>query len=188
MTQLGNRRPAPEPRPAIDTGAAERIFLVGLMGSGKSTVGRVLADRLGRPYLDNDALLQQRTGLDAPALADLGRQALHAQESRQLRALLDAPVPYVAGIAASVADNPDDLARIAAAGRVVYLRASPRTLARRVGHGQGRPWLDGDLLTTLTRMFAARDDSYRRVGHVVDTDGRDPHEIAAELARLVGAG
>ncbi|WP_163552354.1 shikimate kinase [Candidatus Frankia alpina] len=183
MTQLGNQRPAPESWPAIDTGAAERIFLVGLMGSGKSTVGRALADRLGRSYLDNDALLQQRTGLDAPALAGLGRQALHAQESGQLRALLDTPAPYVAGIAASVADNPDDLARIAAAGRVVYLRASPRTLARRVGRGQGRPWLDGNLLTTLTQMFAARDDSYRRVGHVVDTDGRDPHE----LARLVSA-
>ncbi len=77
-------------------------------------------------------------------------RALHAQESGQLRALLDTPAPYVAGIAASVADNPDDLARIAAAGRVVYLRASPRTLARRVGRGQGRPWLDGNLLTILT--------------------------------------
>lgn len=151
-------------------------------------MGRALAARLGRPYLDNDALLQQRTGLDAPALADLGRAALHDQESRQLHALLDTPAPYVAGVAASIADNPDDLGRIVDAGRVVYLRATPRTLARRVGRGQGRPWLDGDLLSTLNEMFAARDDVYRRVGHVVDTDGREPHEIAAELARLVGAG
>ncbi|KJE25353.1 shikimate kinase [Frankia torreyi] len=179
------------PVPAVGraaTGGAGRIFLVGLMGSGKSTVGRALADRLGRPYLDNDALLQQRTGLDAPALADLGRAALHDQESRQLHALLDTPAPYVAGIAASVADNPDDLGRIADAGRVVYLRATPATLARRVGRGQGRPWLGEDLLTTLNEMFAARDDAYRRVGQVVDTEGRDPHEIAAELARVVGTG
>jgi shikimate kinase len=177
--------------PAVEpaaTGAAERIFLVGLMGSGKSTVGRALAARLGRPYLDNDALLAQRTGLDAPALADLGRAALHDQESRQLHALLDTPAPYVAGVAASVADNPDDLGRIAAAGRVVYLRATPATLARRVGHGQGRPWLAGDLLSTLSEMFATRDEAYCRVAHVVDTDGRDPHEIAAELTRLLGAG
>ncbi|EIV92047.1 shikimate kinase [Frankia sp. QA3] len=182
MTNVGDQHSTPRPD------LARRIFLVGLMGSGKSTVGRSLADRLGWPYLDNDTLLQQRTGLDAPTLAELGRQALHAQESRQLRALLDTPAPFVAGIAASVADNSDDLALMADAGHVVYLRTTPSTLARRVGHGRGRPWLGGDPLTTLTEMFDARDDAYRRVGHVVDTDGRNPHEIAAELARLFGAG
>jgi shikimate kinase len=165
-----------------------RVFLVGLMGSGKSTVGAVLAGRLGWRYLDNDRLLQERTGLDAPTLAELGPEALHAQESRQLDALLVEDPPFVAGVAASVADRAEDLVGMAAAGRIVYLRATPTTLARRIGRGRGRPWLGADPLATLTRMYAARDAAYRGAGLVVETDGRNPDEVAAEVDRLLALG
>ena len=160
-----------------------RIFLVGLMGAGKSTVGRALARRLGWAYRDNDMLLRAQTGLAAPTLADQGREALHTQESRQLRALVEAPPPFVAGVAASVADYPDDLALVANAGHVVYLRTSPEKLAERVGAGAGRPWLqDPDPLTVLRRQMAQRDGIYKSLGYVVNTGRRDPDDIAAELA------
>ncbi|WP_131746233.1 shikimate kinase [Frankia sp. Cppng1_Ct_nod] len=170
---------ATEPRP-------KRVFLVGLMGAGKSTVGIALAALLGCKYLDNDVLLEQQARASLQELATAGRQALHEQESRQLRALFDISGPFVAGVAASVADRADDMALMVAAGRVVYLRATPATLAQRVGGGEGRPWLADDPLPLLESMFAARDRAFRSVDHVVDTDGRDSEEIAAELAaRLV---
>jgi shikimate kinase len=165
--------------------APGRIFLVGLMGAGKSVVGAQLAAMLGRAYRDNDTLLQQQTGLDAPTLAEIGRSALHAQECRQLRAMLVAPPPFVAGVAASVADHRDDLALLVRAGQVVYLRASPATLAQRVGRGEGRPFLGQDggrTLRTLRAMFDRRDPVLRELGLVVDTDGRHPGQIATELA------
>src|SRR5262249_46653960 len=125
------------------------IFLVGLMGAGKSVVGALLAAKLGWDYRDNDVLLQQQTGLNAPALATKGRDVLHAQESRQIRTLLVAPPPFVAGVAASIADYHDDLTLLCDAGHVIYLRAAPATLAQRVGDGDGRPWLAGNPLATL---------------------------------------
>jgi shikimate kinase len=166
----------------MDLATPEPLFLVGLMGAGKSVVGALLAAKLGWDYRDNDALLQQQTGLDAPALAALGRDVLHAQESRQLRTLLVAPPPFVAAVAASVADYRDDLTLLCDAGHVIYLRAAPATLAQRVGHGEGRPWLEGNPLPTLERMYAARDEIYQSVGQTVNTDGRNPERIAAELA------
>ncbi len=180
QAQAATRQDPGESQPAP---ATARIFLVGLMGAGKSTVGRALAQLLGWPYLDNDEMLQRQTGLDAPTLAELGRRALHAQEARQLRALVAMPAPFVAGVAASVADQQDDLGLMTRAGRVIYLRAAPATLARRVGRARGRPWLGADPLAVLTRMFAARDAAYRDAGLVIDTDGRNPPEIAAWLAR-----
>jgi shikimate kinase len=172
---------SPQPT-AVPAHEGSRVFLVGLMGAGKSTVGRLLATKLDWTYKDNDTLLQQQTGLDAPTLAGLGRQVLHAHESRQLRALLVAQPPFIAGIAASAADYRDDLALMSVAGHIIYLRATPTTLAQRVGRGEGRPWLRGNPAATLTQMFAIRDPIYQCVGHVVNTDGRNPGEIAMELA------
>jgi len=166
-------------------GAAVRVFLVGLMGAGKSAVGRALAGRLRWPYLDNDALLARQNGLEGPALAALGGSVLHDAEARQFRALLAEPAPYVAGVAASIADRPDEAALLPAAGRVFYLRASPETLARRVGRGEGRAWLGDDPLAVLRRMFAKRDEVLQRLGQVVETAGRDPGDLAGEIAARV---
>jgi len=164
----------------------ERVFLLGLMGAGKSTVGAALAGLLGWPYLDNDLLLHQRTGIDTVGLAALGRDALHLQESRQLHALLDVAPPYVAGIAASVAERPEDLGVLRAAGLTAYLRARPATLAVRIGPVQhGRPWLGAGTPAVLDGMFRARDAALCLADVVVDTDERDPAEVAAGLLPAV---
>ncbi len=152
------------------------------MGAGKSTVGTALATLLGCRYLDNDVLLTQQARAGPRELATAGPAALHDQESRQLRTLVGLPGPFVAGVAASVADRPHDMALMAATGWVGYLRATPRTLAERVGAGAGRPWLADNQRAVLESMFAARDRVYRSADHVVDTDGRDVAEIAAEIA------
>ena len=136
------------------------------MGAGKTTVGRALAARLDIDYLDNDVLLQEREGADSVALAARGRQVLHAAESRQLRAVCERRGTFVAGVAASVADRPEDCRLMQATSTVVYLRADPDVLASRVGHDPARPWVDGDTTAVLTDMFRRRDPVLRAIAHL----------------------
>lgn len=163
---------------------AERIFLIGLMGSGKTTVGTQLAAMLGCRYLDNDTLLLLSGGASAQTMAVAhGADALHQSESVQLRALVDLPAPFVASIAASVGDRPEDMSLLASSGLVVYLRARPTTLANRLGSGEGRPWLGDDPTAVIYRMFAQRDAAYRGgATTVIDCDDVDPYSISQRIA------
>lgn len=161
------------------------------MGAGKTAVGAALAEILGWPLLDNDAELTRRTGRTLTDLARAGWDALHGSEAEQLRAAADLPPPFVAGVAGSVGDRPDDLELLRRTGAVVYLRAAPRTLAERVGDGAGRPWLDGDPLAWLTGMLARRGPAYLAAADVVvDVDDLAPAEaaevVAAALVPVLG--
>ena len=166
-----------------------RVFLVGLMGAGKSTVGEALAQLLACPHLDNDLLLLADAGATAEALSiTSGAEALHAQESAQLRRMVTMAPPFVAGIAASAADRPADLALLATSGTVVYLRVSAAVLAARLGHGVGRPWLKGDAQAVLQRMFNQRDAAFRSCADLVmDCDSADAHHIASDIAAALSA-
>lgn len=153
-----------------------RIWLLGLMAAGKSTVGRELAGRLGWPYLDNDLLLAQQTGR---VLADwpLGPQ-LHAAELQLAWQLAERPPPFVAGIPASLGDQPAQLDRLAASGFVVLLTAPvEQLLARAVG--TGRP-LGEDAAQTLRQQEAARLPELRRVADLtVDTVRSTPATVVS---------
>lgn len=164
-----------------------RVWLIGSMGAGKTAVGAALAEVLGWPLLDNDSELLRRTGQSVSELAGAGWDALHGSESDQLRAAASTEPPFVAGVAGSVGDRPDDLALLRRAGAVVYLRARPATLAVRVGTGEGRPWLDGDALAWLTQMLSVREPAYLAASDVVvDVDGEEPVALAATIAAAIG--
>lgn len=155
-----------------------RIFLVGLMGCGKSTVGRLLARELACDYLDNDELVLAGTGASLVSLAATGDSTLHDRESAHARQVSALPPPFVAGIAASVADRPDDMELLVRSGRLIYLRAQPATLAARLGTGAGRPWFDGDPRPVIERMFERRDAIFTAAADVVvDVDGLAPAAV-----------
>ena len=155
-----------------------RVLLVGLMGSGKSTVGTTLAGALGAPYLDNDALLAEQTGLGLLELAERGRAELHAAESRQLRALSSVPGPWVAGAAASTADRPEDCSFASEHFFVAYLHVAPDVLAVRLSGDGERPWLADDALATISDMYRRRDAAFRAAAHVVVEAARSPADSA----------
>jgi len=116
-----------------------RIVLIGLMGSGKSTIGRRLARETGWPYLDNDRLVEAATGRTAPELvADGGEAALHAAEVAAFERALEAPTPVIVGVAGWIVADADARDRLRDAGTVVWLRARPETLQTRSGTGRGR--------------------------------------------------
>jgi shikimate kinase len=163
-----------------------RIFLVGLMGAGKTTIGTQLASVLGCPYLDNDALLEEWTGETAVDLAQVSSASLHERESEQLRLLVTRPGPFVAGVAASLADRPGDLALTGAAGIVIYLRASPATLSARITGSHPRPWVGNDPEAFLERAFAVRDRAFQSAASVlIESDEMNPAAIVRRILRFL---
>jgi shikimate kinase len=165
--------------PAIDPGG--RIVLVGLMGSGKSTIGRRLARRLRWPMRDSDDQLRAATGLTAREFGEAhGTPALHDAEAAALLAALAMPGPAVIGAAASVIENP--AARAALRGpriAVVWLRGSPAILAARFGGQPHRPIYGPDPESVAREQARGRDPLFASVEPItIDVDRLSPAEIA----------
>lgn len=159
-----------------------RVILLGMMGSGKTTVGEELSRVTGWPYYDNDVLLETATGLTARELAARGPKRLREAEAAALVQALSIPEPAFAASAAGVVMDPSLRQLLHASARVVWLRAPVETLAARTMSGPRRPWLDGDAVEWLERTAAARASLYREVASLeVDTSARTPPEVAAEI-------
>lgn len=170
-----------------DVLVARPLWLIGLMGSGKSTIGRRVAAATGRPYLDNDALIAELAGRSTAELSREGGSVLHEWEATYVRHLAAGRDDVVAGIPASAADRPADLELLSATGTVVYIRCRPETLVDRVLADPPRPWLDGSRQATtalITSMFDARDDVLTSVAHVTVDGQRGIDEIVANVTRL----
>jgi shikimate kinase len=165
-----------------------KVLLIGLMGTGKTTVGHLLAARLSVRYLDNDELVLLAAG---SALDELrrreGEAGLRAAESEALTEALDTPAPAVAGVAAGVVLDPIERARLAATdATVVWLRARPETLARRVAGGGDRPWLHPDALAAFQRMEHERYATYETLSDlIVDVDDRTPDQIVEVIVEYL---
>ena len=173
----------------MDEAGAPRILLIGMMGSGKSSVGRALAARTGWPFLDNDALVERATGRTARELAEGSEVALRAAESAALDAGLTVRPPAIIGVAGGVLMDPESRGRVAAGGFVVWLRAPAEVLAERAVGADHRPWLAGDALGWFRRTLAERDHLYASVADLeVDTAARTPAQavdaILLSLASL----
>ncbi len=154
----------------------DRIILVGMMGAGKTTVGRLLADRLGWPYLDSDAQVMADTGRSVPELfAERGEAAFRAEEERVLTDALSGEDPVVVSAAGGVVLSPANRELLTRSGTVVWLRADPAVLAERVGDGIGRPLLDDDPASALASLYEVRRPLYASVADVVvDVDDLAP--------------
>ena len=165
-----------------------RLLLVGMMGVGKSTVGRALATRTGWPYVDNDELLHGNTGhYGAELLARDGVDALRDAEARVLTETLERTPPLVAGVAAGVVLRPDDRDRIKAGGFVVWLRARTETLVARIGDDHDRAWLQPDPETALRELAAGRAPLYAEVANlIVDVDDRATDSVTEEILAALG--
>jgi shikimate kinase len=167
----------------------EHVLLVGMMGSGKSTVGHIVADRMRRPFRDSDALVERRTGKSVPTIfATRGEPSFRAEERAVLAAALASSVPSVISVAGGAVIDPGTRSRLRAAGVVVWLDAAPEVLAARVGNGKSRPLLKGDPVGNLKRLDAIRRPVYRELSDVVVQVGaRRPEALAEDVVRAARA-
>lgn len=159
-----------------------------MMGSGKSTVGALVAEALDRPLVDSDAQVEARTGRTVREIFESdGEAAYRVLERAALLAALDGTVPAVVAAAGGVVLDAGNRAALAAAGTVVWLRADPSALVGRVAGGEDhRPLLGRDAGATLARLDAERRPLYREVAdHVVDIDELGPAEVAEAVLAVV---
>jgi 5-deoxy-5-amino-3-dehydroquinate synthase len=163
---------------------SRHIVLVGLMGTGKSTVGALVAERLGRLLLDSDAMVEARTGRTVREiwLSD-GEPAYRVLETDALREALAAPAPVVIAAAGGVVLSEANRLMLRDSGaEVVWLQAAPDELVERVAAQGHRPLLDDDPLGTLRSMEVARRQWYDEVAtSTLVTSGRSPDELAAAI-------
>jgi len=150
------------------------LAFVGLMGAGKTVVGRVLADRLRRRYVDLDRAITQLAGRSIGVIFQEGGESTFRDlEAQSLVLQLAAADPIVLSTGGGVLGRGENRAVLAADSIVVWLRARPETLADRVGDGVGRPLLEGrNALGVLRDLAEDRYPTYEQAANVVvDTDG-----------------
>lgn len=157
------------------------IYLVGLMGAGKTTVGRMLAKRLGRPFLDSDHEIVERTGVPIPTIFEIeGEDGFRRREAQTIHDLT-AGADLVLATGGGVVINPENRRRLHETGWVVYLNVPPRLLYERTRHDRNRPLLQvEDPLARLEELHAVRDPLYRETAHMV-VDGS--HLVAAGIVQ-----
>lgn len=167
------------------------IFLVGLMGAGKTSVGKLLARRLGKTFCDCDQEIERATGVRVPVIFEIeGEAGFRERECRMLAELAQRSdiVLATGGGAVLSARNREVLAQH---GTVVYLRASVQDLWQRTRHDRMRPLLQtANPLGTLGELFNQRDPLYREVADlIVDTGNQSvsalAHRLEQKLAQLV---
>ncbi|HJU99570.1 MAG TPA: bifunctional shikimate kinase/3-dehydroquinate synthase AroKB [Burkholderiaceae bacterium] len=151
----------------------QNVFLVGLMGAGKTTIGRILARKLGLKFIDSDHEIEARTGASIPWIFEIeGEQSFRRREAEVIRELT-AQQGIVLATGGGAILNPDSRAYLKARGTVIYLRASVNSILARTAHDKNRPLLQtADPRRKLEELMALRDPLYQEVAHMVIDTGR----------------
>jgi len=159
------------------------IFLVGMMGAGKTTVGKLLAKQMGKDFIDCDEEIQRRTGVTIPHIFDIeGEAGFRQRESAVIKELVqqDNIVLATGGGAVLSAENRTELS---CNGTVVYLKSSVHDLWQRTRHDRNRPLLQtADPKARLRELFEQRDPLYMQVADLVIPTGRQSvHNLMIRL-------
>lgn len=161
------------------------LVLIGLMGAGKSTVGRLLAERLGRPFVDTDAIVEAEADLTIPEIfSQQGERAFRALEAEAVRRV-SALRGQVVAVGGGAVSTPGNATQLRMTGDLVLLDAEPGVLAERLGQETAaRPMVADadDVAARLGELRRSRADDYdSAAAHTVRTDARTPEDIAADI-------
>ncbi|MHB8221112.1 MAG: shikimate kinase [Acidimicrobiales bacterium] len=169
-----------------------RVLLVGMPGAGKSTTGRIVADRLGWKHVDTDAEVSALAGRSIPEIFSAeGEEAFRARECAVIGSVLSGESSMVVSLGGGAVVDPVNRAAVGRSGMVVWLRAEPETLVERVGDAGDRPVVSrgGGAGASLARLDVERRPYYAEVAEfVVDVDRKTPEEVADEVLARVRTG
>ncbi|MGA7595507.1 MAG: shikimate kinase [Gallionella sp.] len=161
------------------------LILVGMMGSGKTTMGRVLARHLDKEFIDSDEEIIRRTGVTVPHIFDVeGESGFRQRETAAIRELAGRENMVLATGGGAVLDV-DNRAILKQSGIVIYLKAGAHDLWQRTRHDRNRPLLQSENpFAKLVELFQQRDPLYRQVSDIVVQSGKQ--SAHALMLRLVG--
>ncbi|WP_284155412.1 shikimate kinase [Sulfuricystis multivorans] len=161
-------------------------FLIGMMGAGKSTLGRRLAAATGREFVDLDREIERRTGVSVATIFEIEGEAGFRLREMQLLAEIVTRPGLVVATGGGVVLDPLNRARLLASRCVVYLHAEPGLIFARIRHDRSRPLLQvADPLARIRQLVIQRDPLYREVADLVVEAGRDATTIVKELKQLL---
>lgn len=167
---------------------SKNIYLVGLMGAGKTTIGRVLAKRLGMSFVDSDHEIEARTGVRIPTIFEIEGEEGFRRREAQVIADLALSGGMVVATGGGVVLRPENRANLKASGFVAYLNVPPHSLHERIRHDKGRPLLQvEDPLAKLKELHAQRDPLYREVADlVIDSSRLNAQTVTLLLIKELG--
>ncbi len=161
------------------------------MGTGKSAVGRRLAEALGREFVDMDAVLEARQGLPVSRIFELHGEVFFRALERDLAGELSQRKNLVIAAGGGAILDPANLRRLASAGPVICLTAEPETIAARLGAARTRPLLaasnPGEMAAKIRRLLAERQASYAAVPWQMATDGLTAQAVARRILQQLPA-
>lgn len=165
----------------------DNIFLIGLMGAGKSTIGRQLARRLGKEFRDSDGEIEKRTGVNIDVIFDIeGEPGFRRRETEMLRELTAARgIVLATGGGAVLA--PENQTLLKDNGFIIYLKATAEHLAGRLRLDRRRPLLrSGDKLTKIRELLERRGPVYQELADlVIETNERSIYRVVSEISKKV---
>ncbi|MCR9107009.1 MAG: shikimate kinase AroK [Gammaproteobacteria bacterium] len=162
-----------------------RVFLVGPMGAGKTTIGKHLAQHLKLRFVDSDGEIEARTGADIPWIFDVeGEEGFRDREQQVIEEMTEWE-GVVLATGGGVVMRAENRRVLAARGFVIYLYASIDEQVRRTSKDRRRPLLqEGDPEQTLRELMAFRDPLYREIAdHIIETDQCSPRTVAQRLVK-----
>ena len=164
------------------------IILIGMMGAGKTTVGRALANSLGKEFIDSDHEIQERTGVKIPVIFEIeGESGFRKRESEVLIDLVKKDNIILATGGGAIL-NPENRQLLKRSGIVIYLRASVNDLYRRTRHDKNRPLLQTqNLYARINELYIQRDAHYCETAHIIIDSGKQGvrHVVQKLINKLV---
>lgn len=163
------------------------IVLTGFMASGKTAVGKKLAEKLNRRYLDVDEIIEKDTKLTiAKIFEKFGETVFRDLETKAIKcvAMLD---NYVIATGGGAVLRPENVAELRRNGRIVYLAANPEAILRRIGDARTRPLLakEPDKLTKIKELLAKREPFYRNCDMNIDTSGLSVEQVVGKILSYI---
>ena len=165
----------------------KNIFLIGLMGSGKTTIGKILSKTLNKDFYDSDHVVEEKTGVKVPLIFEYeGEVGFRKREESVLKDLV-CRKNIVLATGGGVILSKNNCKLLADNGHVVYLKSNCEDLVVRMAGDKSRPLLqEGDLKETLESLFEFRDPMYESISdYIIETSGKRAKEVSYEIESFI---
>ena len=162
---------------------ATNIFLIGLMGSGKTTIGKLLAKKLNRSFIDTDQLIEQKSGVDVSMIFEFEGETGFRERETKLLSGLSEERNHVISTGGGVVLSKYNRDIISKCGTIFYLKTLPKELSLRLKNDKTRPLLKNtDVEKKLTKLYEERRSLYETTAdYIIETKGKKATQIALEI-------